>query len=230
MSTTRWILNTPNKMKMALAMILLAALLLVVNMFEKKEMESMGESHLSIYADRLVPATSIFEMRESMYRKREVLKDMLYAESRNISDRQRVIDSCNQAIHRLLMDYKKTYFLKDEANYLQEFETGLQQYDLLETRIVYEINADNMPSAIQLYEQKAMPHFKMAVLKLSELNHIQSEIGKDMVSASNKAIASFLLLSELETALIVIFSFIAHILIHASRGIIRSKVEPFNLN
>ena len=215
---------------MAFGLILLAVLLLATNMFEKKQVENMGESHLSIYADRLVPATSIFEMRESMYHKRELLKDMLYTENRNMIDRQREIDSCNQAINHLLMEYKKTYFIGNEAGYLQEFEAGLQQYNLLENSIVHELNAGNMPLAVQLYEQETMPHFKTAVLKLSDLNHIQSVIGKDMVSDSNKAIASFLLLSDLETALIVVFSFIAHILIHASRGIIRSKAEPFNLN
>lgn len=230
MSTTRWILNTPSKLKLALALVLLALLLLLANMFEKKQVESMGESHLSIYADRLVPATSIFEMRESIYHKRELLKDMIYSENRNILDRQKEIDSWNQTINNLLMDYKKTYFVENEANYLQEFETGLQKYNLLENSIVREITAGNMPVAIQLYEQEAVPHFKTAVLKLSELNHIQSAIGKDMVASSKKAISSFLLLADLETALIVVFSFIAHILIHASRGIIRSKVEPFNLN
>lgn len=230
MNTSKWVLHTYSKLKMAFVLVLLALLLFVANIFEKKQMALMDQSFLSIYEDRLVPATSIFEIRENLYRKRELLKESLQPENPQTASRQAGIDSCNRDIHQLLTAYKKTYFLENETAILQNFESDLQAYDRLEQTILQQINVGNTPGALQIYERDAAPHFKMAVLKVAELNQIQSEIGKEMLSHSKKSMASFLLLSDLETALIVIFLVIAQILIYASRALSRNRTEPFSVN
>jgi len=215
---------------MAFVLVLLALLLFVANIFEKEQMEQMDQSFLSIYEDRLVPATSIFEIRENLYRKRELLKDRFYPDSQTTTNGQAGIDSCNRAINQLLTAYKKTYFLENETSSLQKFETDLQQYDRIETVVLQHLNAGNKTLALQTYEQDAAPHFKTAVLRLAELNQIQSDIGKEMLSHSKKSMASYLLMSDLETALIVIFLVIAQILIYASRALSRNRTEPFSVN
>ncbi len=230
MDTSKWVLSTYSKLKMAFVLVLLALLLFVANIFEKEQMEQMDQSFLSIYEDRLVPATSIFEIRESLYRKRELLKECLQPSNTQPAILQAGIDSCNRDMHQLLTAYKKTYFLENETTVLQNFESDLQAYDRLEQAILEQISRGNMPQAQQIYERDAVPHFKTAVLKVAELNHIQSEIGKEMLSHSKKSMASFLLLSDLETALIIIFLFIAQILIYASRTITRNRTEPFSVN
>ncbi|MBL7798583.1 MAG: hypothetical protein JNJ90_18955, partial [Saprospiraceae bacterium] len=80
------------------------------------------------------------------------------------------------------------------------------------------------------YRQEALGYFTAATRSLSELNHIQSEIGKDILAGSQKSMASFLLLSKLELGLILLFSILAHILIYASRAVIQRKVETFHMN
>ena len=230
MDTSKWVLSAYNKLKMASVLVLLAMLLFVANIFEKVQMEQMDQSFLSIYEDRLVPATSIFEIRESLYRKRELLKESLQPANTQTAIPRAAIDSCNRDIHQLLTAYKKTYFLENETTVLQNFESGLQAYDRLEQNILEQISGGNLPQAQQIYERDAVPHFKTAVLKVAELNQIQSEIGKEMLSRSKKSMASFLLMSDLETALIVIFLLIAQILIYASRSIVKSRTEPFSVN
>ncbi|MCC6281695.1 MAG: MCP four helix bundle domain-containing protein [Saprospiraceae bacterium] len=230
MDASKWVLNSYSKLKMAFVLVLLALLLFVANIFEKEQMERMDQSFLSIYEDRLVPATSIFEIRENLYRKRELLKEGLQPANTQTAIPRAAIDSCNQGIHQLLTAYKKTYFLENETTVLQNFESDLQAYDRLEQSVLEQISKGNLPQAQQIYERDAVPHFKTAVLKVAELNHIQSEIGKEMLSHSKKSMASFLLLSDLETALIIIFLFIAQILIYASRALSRNRTEPFSVN
>lgn len=209
-------------------MILLAGLLFMANAFEKTQMASMDESFLSIYEDRLVPAVSIFQIQERLYRKRELLGEMLESGSKQTA--QHGIDSCNREIAGLLTAYKKTYFLENEADCLKEFESDLRQYNLVESGTIRLAASGNMPEAMRNYDENAASSFKAAVGKLSELSHIQSDIAKNMLSESKKTAANFLVLSNLETALIVIFSVIAHILIYTARTMVGRKMEPFNMN
>lgn len=230
MEASKWILVTRNKLKLTLGLLLLATLLFAANLFEKRQVASMDQSFLSIYEDRLVPATSIFEIRENLYRKRELLKDMLHPASQDIAAQQSELATCNLQVEHLLEAYKKTFFLEKESGVLLAFEQDLQTYDQLERNVIRELSSGNTPMASRLFDEDALPHFKTAVLKLAQLNQIQSEIGKDMVSNSKKKLASFLLLSDLEMALILLFSVVAHILIYASRSLFRPRTEPFNLN
>ena len=193
-------------------------------------MESMDKSFLSIYADRLVPATAIYDMRENLHQKHELLHSMLTAESPDVPAMADSIQARNTVLNDLLTAYKKTYFLPRETDYLHGFEAQLLAYNQCENAMLGLLAKGDTHAAVQLHEQEALPHFAQAVQRLSELNHIQSEIGQDMLSDSQKIAARFLLLSKLELGLIVLFSVIAHILIYASRAVIQRKIDKFGMN
>jgi len=230
MEISKWIVSTRNKLKLAFALTGAVTLLLLAKWVEQGEVERMDKSFLSIYADRLVPATAIFDIRENMHRKQVAMEGMLYAKSHIDLLSATTLATCNTAIGGLLADYKKTYFLKKEANYLEAFEAALLAYNQREKVILGHLTNGDICSATQIYEREAVRHFTDATQKLTELNHIQSEIGKEMLAGSQKSMASFLLLSKLELGLIVLFSVLAHILIYASRAVIQRKIETFNMN
>lgn len=231
MEISKWIISTRNKIKMAFALITVAGLLVIANHVEQEHVSSIDKSFFSIYADRLVPATTIFEIREHLYEKQARLSASMNTAGASLAAQRRGIDSCNQRIDRLLSDYKKTYFWEKEASYLQVFEQELRQYNRIEADILNRLAAGNSKAAsLQKQEQTAGDYFGSALLNLSALNHIQSEIGKNMLSDSKKTMASFLLLSNLETVLIVLFALIAHILIYASRAVIQRRVDTFHMN
>lgn len=228
MNIFKGLFSARDKVKMMLALVLLAGLLFLANAYEKSQMASVDESFLSIYNDRLVPAVSIFEIQDRLYRKRELLREMLQSGSKEQG--KTGIDSCNAEIAALLNDYKKTYFSGNETDRLREFESNLRQYDLVESNTIQMAASGNMPEAVRNYQENAGASFRTAILKLSELTHIQSDIGKGLLSDSKKTMANFLVLSNLETALIVIFSVIAHILIYARQVMVRRRMEPMNMN
>jgi len=229
MELSKWTVGTRNKIKLAFVLTGAILLLLLAKWVERGEVEHMDKSFLSIYADRLVPATAIFDIRENMHRKQETMQALLLADARPEASSQ-TLTTCNAAIGRLLTEYKKTYFLKKEAAHLEAFETNLRAYNQRENVILNHLSQGNSPIAEQVYRQEALGYFTAATQQLSELNHIQSEIGKDMLTGSQKSMASFLLLSKLELALILLFSILAHILIYASRAVIQRKVETFHMN
>jgi len=232
MEISKWIISTRNKLKLAFVLIVVAGLLLAANRFAREQVASIDQSFLSIYADRLVPATTIFEIREHLYKKHTLLTGLLHSGTGDIQAHKKGIDSCNHGISSLLSAYKKTYFLEKEAGFLQVFEENLQQYNQVENFILSRLGVigNESPEVLVALERDAYRHFNNAIHKLSDLSHIQSEIGKDMLSDSKKTMASFLLLSNLETILIVLFGLIAHVLIYASRAVIQRRVDTFHMN
>ena len=230
MNISKWTLTTRNKLKLTLVMALAVGLLFIANVFEKRQMTSMDQSFLSIYEDRLVPAVSFFEIRELLYRKRELLQDALQpGHATGTAASQSGIDSCNREIGVLLSAYKKTYFTGNESEYLKAFENSLVQYDAAENGALELAEAGNTAAAAQTYAKAGPASFKSAILKLSELNHLQTEIGKGMLSDSRKTLSGFLMLSNLETALIVLFSVLAHFILYVTR-MGKRRIEPFNMN
>lgn len=229
MDVSKWTVGTRNKIKLAFVLTGAILLLLFAKWAEQGEVEHMDKSFLSIYADRLVPATAIFDIRENMHRKQEAIEYLLTPGAQPDGAPQRIA-TCNAAIGGLLTDYKKTYFLKKETDHLAAFEANLFAYNQREKLVLNYLNRGDTVAAGALYRQEALGYFTAATQKLSELNHIQSEIGKEMLAGSQKSMASFLLLSKLELGLILLFSILAHILIYASRAVIQRKVETFHMN
>jgi hypothetical protein len=229
MEVSKWTVGTRNKIKLAFVFTGAILLLLFAKWVEQGEVEHMDKSFLSIYADRLVPATAIFDIRENMHRKQEAIENLLTTAAQPDGAPQRIA-ACNAAIGRLLTDYKKTYFLKKETDHLAAFEANLLAYNQREKLVLKHLKQGDTVAAGALYRQEALGYFTAATRSLSELNHIQSEIGKDILAGSQKSMASFLLLSKLELGLILLFSILAHILIYASRAVIQRKVETFHMN
>jgi len=230
MDHAKWIVSARNKLKLAFFLTGAVILLLLAKWVEQGKVEQMDKSFLSIYADRLVPATAIFDIRENMHLKQEALQALLHPEKPSSGFSDHTIAASNTAIGALLVEYKKTYFLKQEADHLQAFETNLLAYNQQEKAILKHLSNGDLRSANQLYERDAVPFFQAAKQKLTDLNHIQKEIGKEMLTGSQKSMASFLLLSKLELGLILLFSVLALVLIYASRAVIVRKVETFHMN
>jgi hypothetical protein len=224
-----WNPDTRIKLKLTLGLLMLAIALLVANKYEKDRVDSIDASYVSIYEDRLVPATCIFEIQENLYRKQELLQRLLESNEDGTFAAFAGIASCNQDIDRLLVSYKKTYFLEEETQHLQAFENELALYNQEEERLLKALKAGELPpgSAASHASQ-----FKKVALELSALNHIQSEIGKTMVADSKRDKAWFNALSLLEYALILVFGLLGYVLLFVPRApkVIKHRVEPFNIN
>ncbi|MGI9160043.1 MAG: MCP four helix bundle domain-containing protein, partial [Saprospiraceae bacterium] len=69
------------KLKLTLGLLGLAMALLIANKYERERVDRMDAAYRSIYEDRLVPATCIFEIQEKLYRKQELLQRLLTSNS-----------------------------------------------------------------------------------------------------------------------------------------------------
>lgn len=223
---SKWALTPINKIKLTIALVLMIGLLILAKMYENRQVEHIDASFLSIYKDRLVPATTIFNIREKLYHKDLYLQAVLKQGSGAADS----IKSCNEAVSKMIADYKTTFFLEQEKMYLHEFEGKLNRYNQLESMVLDIASAGNHAAADSIYQGDDRQHFNTTVEKLSQLNSIQSEIGKEMMNSTHRDVSGFLLLSQLEVVLIFLLGMLAMILIRAGKNIIPQRIEPFNLN
>lgn len=223
-------MNHRKKIKLGFGLIILIALLLVANKFEENNLAEIDQSFTSIYKDRLVPATSIFEMRENLYLKREALEKALHSTRQITASPEGFISNCNENMDSLLAAYKQTYFLEEESSYLHRFEQDLTRYNAFEGRILERLKRSDRSGAAQIFEEEANIPFEDAVLQLSNLNHIQMEIGKDLVIHEKSAGASLKMLFHLETGLILLIALIFHILLRKSMITKGNPIDQVHLN
>lgn len=221
--------STHVKLKLTLGLLGLAIALLIANKYERERVDSMDASYRSIYEDRLVPATCIFEIQEKLYRKQELMQRLLTSHEEDTFGAFAGIASCNQDIDRLLTAYKKTYFLAAETQHLQTFENELAIYNQEEAHLLQALKTNALPARSDA--GLTAQHRKVA-LELSALNHIQSEIGKTMVADSKRDKDWFNALSSLEYALILVFGLLGYVLLFVpgKPSVITHPMEPFNMN
>jgi hypothetical protein len=85
----KWAYHVKDKMKMAAVLLLIIVLILVNNISNRKTFSNLNESIASIYKDRLMPATYIFQLTDHLYQKK-----LLY---RRAGSRKRANGKCSQA-------------------------------------------------------------------------------------------------------------------------------------
>ena len=129
----------------------------------------------------------------------------------------------------LLASYRETYFIEKESHYLHDLEKDLTQYDELEGQVLTLIERGDWEGAASTFTAAGV-QFDDAVVQLSNLNHIQTEIGEGMVVDEKGAVASIKMLFRLETGLILLIALILQVLIRSSFTGRRPSIDHFHLN
>lgn len=218
------------KIKLGFGLVFLMILLVVAKKFEENSLAEIDQSFTSIYEDRLVPATAIFDMQENLYRKHEILQKALNSSQRNKYSPAASIAACNHNMDSLLTAYKQTHFLDEETNYLHRFEKDLARYNALETEVLRKLQLEDQNGALALFEEQMADPFNDAILQLSSLNHLQLEAGKDLVAGEKVAGASMKMLFRLETGLILLIGLLFYLLVQQPVIARSESIDRYHLN
>ena len=222
-------LNNRTKVNLGFGLLLLIVLLMVANKFEEDNLAAIDHSFDSIFKDRLVPATSIFDLRENLYQKRVILERAVRNHSDDGGRVREMIVHCNRRMDSLLANYRETFFIEKEYDYLHELERDLTQYEVLEAQVLTRIEQGDREGAAAIFTAAGM-QFDDAVVQLSNLNHIQSEIGEGLVVDEKGNVASAKVLFRLETGLILLIALILQVLIRSSFAARKPSIDQFHLN
>ena len=98
-------------------------LLLITEFIEKRSLKSIDQDFSSLYQDRLLPASQMYELAELLHKKRMLFEnikdDAEFIAELNLKE----IKAYNGQIDEVLKDYGKTYLVDREELYFKEFKS-----------------------------------------------------------------------------------------------------------
>ena len=232
----KWSFVIQQKLKAALLLSGIMLMIILGAFISRSNMRGIDRSFLSIYQDRLIPATTIIYLSENLYGKRLLLEKFLLSAG-EVSREKIAADlrAHDKDIDSLIHIFGKTYLVDEEVKSLNAFKIHVGKYAALEKEVLELENLGNRAASRNLFESAGSGSFHETILDLNKLTVIQSSIGKELMNESKSDMANVWLISFLQIALAVIVGLSILILIQSSNMINSPKVPSgkdsyFNLN
>ncbi|GEO06580.1 hypothetical protein AAE02nite_42440 [Adhaeribacter aerolatus] len=223
----KWIYSIQQKSKTALLLLAVVVTILGSNFLEKKFFTDINQSVTSIYKDRLIPAAELFHANDIMYKKRLLLeKYLVNPAQQDYGAVKKQLAGLNTQIDSIILAYETSYLVDEESASLHHFKTSVRQYNQLEEQHL----ANAATSALNTYDKKMEPLFYAIHQDLVQLSSIQTSVGKELLNGSKNISSGAYLVSNLQTAVVVVIMIVVYALLLSSRSLIPKKFQKFHLN
>ncbi|QEH42213.1 MCP four helix bundle domain-containing protein [Chitinophaga sp. XS-30] len=213
-----------NKFKICCVLIVIIVLVLLNNLRSRKHISRLDKSVSSIYQDRLLPATYLYEISNRLYQKRLMLEEKSGLQAGWASwkeEKDKEIDS-------LVKIYDNTYLTKEEKEQWTRFKQQLKRYTEMENAGFTEMSDSMHLSATR--EGSLDEHFRQSVALLNNLAVIQAGEGKNLQTGSHDIASGSVLGSHLEMVLLIILGLMALILLSMSDKHVLNTDQKAGLN
>ncbi len=219
----KWAFTIQQKSKAALILGLVFLLILAKNWYDERNVATLGQSFASVYEDRLVVESYIYQLSDHLYQKKSLL-DNCTGQEHN-PQLQVALNRHNSAINALLQDYEKTKLTASETACFLAFKQNVSAIERLENNFL----AAGDPSVRQA-KTSLDKRYGFAVKNLHELSGIQVAEGKMLNDQSKKIIAGSSILTQFELAVLIGIGLVIQGLIFAARSAVPKKTQTFSLN
>ncbi|SFA46055.1 Four helix bundle sensory module for signal transduction [Pedobacter suwonensis] len=216
-----------NKLKTAFLLFCIMCCTLMIRFLEDKSVEKINDSFISMYNDRLVPATDLYFIAENLYYKNAILQELLLGNDAaegltmlvNMNNHNRKIDS-------VINKYELTFLVKQEKNYLNEFKKALLVQQRIEAKMLNMASAEEGRS---IYESTGKKAVNQTLVKLSALIKIQSKVGNELIKGSRIFVSGTKVYSTLQVILAIVIGIMIVNIVSAS-NMVKITNDKFNLN
>lgn len=204
---------------------------LLIRFLEDKSVKSMNDSFLSMYNDRLIPATDLFYVAENAYLKKSLFEASLYGSEElfNPTNFKRRLDELNDSTDSLLIKYGKTFLVKQEKDQLNALKKGIVASRDIENKIVLVATEQGVDPARVLYHNEGNKSSIKNIERLSALMSIQKQIGEELIKDSAYMVSGSKLYSGLQVALAIVIGILIVGIIFTS-NVVKINNDKFNLN
>ncbi|WP_432714803.1 MCP four helix bundle domain-containing protein [Pedobacter sp.] len=221
-----------NKMTIALMLFCIMGCSILIRILEDKSIKDMNNAFVSMYNDRLIPATDLFHLAENVYGKRYLLEEALYnidsiAIDHSFLKHQLAVQ--NTIIDSLVGKYEQTFLIKQERKQLDELKTQLIDTKKMENEILSRSDDHSIEAARSLFETKGKTSFSTTTKKLAELTKIQTEVGQELIRNSEFAVSGSRIYSSLQIALAIVIGILIVSIVFAS-NVVKIPNDKFNMN
>ncbi|NII83556.1 MCP four helix bundle domain-containing protein [Pedobacter sp. SG908] len=215
-----------NKLKIAFLLFCIMCCTLLIRFLEDKSVEQINESFISMYNDRLVPATDLYFIAENLYYKKEILQDILLGNNIIHPSAGLVkMNKHNRKIDSVINKYELTLLVKQEKSFLNDLKRALTVQQGLEVKILNMAGTEGRA----IYESLGREATNQTLAKLSALIKIQSKVGNELIKGSKIFVSGTKIYSTLQVILAIVIGIMIVAIVSAS-NVVKIHNEKFNLN
>jgi len=225
----KWTYFIKQKIKVAFLLFCIMACTILIRVLEDKNVKNITNSLLSLYDDRLIPASDIFYMAEHLHAKRYLILNFMSSPS---PSQLQALDSQlkphSLAIDSLLKKYSETYLVAQEKQYLDSFKELLTKYRGLEKQLL-EMPLSEILQKTGQFKKESEIALGNAISKLSELEKLQTQVGRELMADAQFVVSGTKLFSVLQIGLSIVIGVMVVVLVLESKSVVK-KQQPFNMN
>jgi len=214
-----------NKLKIAFFLFCIMCCSLLIRFLEDKSVAKINESFISMYKDRLVPATDLYFIAENLYQKNTILRDAVADYHFSTDNSLLKIKKHNRKIDSVINKYELTVLVKEEQHFLVALKQALHTQQQVEHKVLG-LGAEERKVMFEATAKKAASH---TLEKLSELIRIQSKVGDELVNDSKIFVSGTKVYSTLQGVLAIIIGIMIVSIVSAS-NMVKIQNDKYNLN
>jgi len=215
-----------NKLKIAFLLFCIMCCTLLIRFLEDKSVEEINKSFISMYNDRLVPATDLYFIAENLYYKNKILQEILFGDGAVQPSTGIVkMNKHNRKIDSIINKYEHTLLVKQEKSFLNDLKKALTVQQGVEAKIINMAGAEGRI----IYESMGKNAVDETLAKLSALIKIQSKVGNDLIKGSKIFVSGTKVYSTLQVILAIVIGIMIVAIVSASNAV-KIQSEKFNLN
>ena len=205
----KWAYHIKHKVKATAILFIIILTVIFAQASNRLSVSDLDKSVSSLHEDRLMPATYIFDISNHLYQKRLAQEHGTNNTSKTASH--------DESIALLIKNYESTYLTIKEKKAWTEFKLSLDKYNAQYASAGY-----NTPE----YDEA----FNAVITSLSTLNNIQIGESSNIQKQSKTIVGSTDMLFQFETALIILLSLFAMVIISISDKALFIKQQKASLN
>ncbi len=213
----------------ALLLFLIMACTVLIRVLEDKSIKNLEKAFSTLYYDRLIPATDIFHISEKLYAKRVILETYIYS---NNADKKAVADQLakyDTQIQSLIEKYEKTYLVSNEKDQLIQLKTKITAARNFENRVLkssnFQVNEMLRDDLLKASEES----YLRISNSLTQLTNVQTVVGQELQTDTNKIISGTNFYSTLQLILAVVIGILIVSILFAS-NVVNIKTDKYHLN
>ncbi|WP_316736642.1 MCP four helix bundle domain-containing protein [Pedobacter aquatilis] len=214
-----------NKIKIAFLLFCIMCCTLLIRFLEDKSVTKINDSFISMYNDRLVPATDLFFIAENLYHKNSLLQDAFGSDKTNSSTIISKIEGHNRKIDSVINKYELTFLVKQEKAFLNDLKNALKTQHQMELQL-FNVAEDE---AERIYETVGRKTFAQTLTQLSKLIKIQSKVGDELIKDSKIFVSGTKVYSFFQVLLAIAIGALIVNIVSAS-NVVKVQQDKFNLN
>lgn len=222
----KWTYGIRQKATASVLLALVLGLVMLNNLVERNQIRRLDKSFSSMYEDRLLAESYLFQLYDQLQQKSELFQASLQGKQPDV--KQFDFDQHQQKMKAIIDKFEKTQLTKEEADKYQRFKTILARMSEIDAQVRAQAQERGQIQVNLIQRSEASTTNAFAVL--AELSEIQTSEGKVLRSQSKRIMLGNLSASYFEMAILVIIALLIQALVLSTKTLQLPKTQGSNLN